>query len=197
MGSVITSHGKSISQERKERLFRYFRDVDRGLHDILRDEDAPLLFSGVDYLFPIYRQANTYPRLLDTMVPGNPDKISVKDLQAKGWDLLKPVFGEAKSLAMRKFETKLGTGETSTDAKEIIEKSYYGKVETFFVDENHEQWGVFDRETGTAAFHEKAEPCDEDLLDFALANTVRQKGSAYVLKKDEVPGLTVAAILRR
>jgi hypothetical protein len=196
-GSIMTSHGRTVTEENKDRLSRYFRDIDRGLHEILHDETAPMVFSGVDYLFPIYRQSNTYQRLLDTMVPGNPGRLSVRDIHSKCLDVLKPVFGQAKAQAVRRYETLMGTGLATTEAKEIVVDSFYGKIDTLFVDESRELWGVFDRENGTAAFHSVPESCDEDLLDFAVANTVTKKGLTFVLKRDEIPGLTVAAILRR
>ena len=47
----------------KGELARYFRAIDRGLHDHLRDSRAPLILAGVDYLLPIYREVNTYGHL--------------------------------------------------------------------------------------------------------------------------------------
>jgi hypothetical protein len=196
-GAIMTSHGRTVTEENKDRLSRYFRDIDRGLREIMHDETAPLIFSGVDYLFPIYKQANTYQRLLDTVVPGNPGRLSIRDIHSKCLDVLKPIFGQAKAQAIRRYDMLMGTGLATTEAREIVENSFYGKIDTLLVDESRELWGVFNRESGTAAFHAAPEPCDEDLLDFAVTNTITKKGSTFVLKRDEIPGLTVAAILRK
>ena len=36
--------------ERKDELLRYFQHIDRGLHALLREETAPLVLAGVEYL---------------------------------------------------------------------------------------------------------------------------------------------------
>ena len=67
-------HGQGGAKENaKDDILEYFRQIDQGLHPVLRDERAPLVLAGVDYLHPIYRQANTYPHLLDQGLTGNCD----------------------------------------------------------------------------------------------------------------------------
>ncbi len=39
----------------KDNILRYFRQVNKGLHELVRNKKAPLLLAGVEYLFPIYR----------------------------------------------------------------------------------------------------------------------------------------------
>ncbi|PIV00597.1 MAG: hypothetical protein COS57_15555, partial [Syntrophobacterales bacterium CG03_land_8_20_14_0_80_58_14] len=73
--TMVSGHGAELD-DAKDNLLKYFRLIDRGLHDLLRDERAPLVLAGVDYLFPIYREANTYPRLIEEGIPGNPQGIS-------------------------------------------------------------------------------------------------------------------------
>jgi hypothetical protein len=84
--------GPPITQENKNRILRYFRDVDHGLHEILKSESVPVVFSGVDYLFPIYRQVNTYANLLDTFIPGNPDRLSPQAVHKAAWNQVSPVY---------------------------------------------------------------------------------------------------------
>lgn len=66
-----TFHGHGTgSNDAKANILRYFHQVDEGLHDLLRDEQAPLVLAGVDYLLPIYKEANTYPHLVDQELRG-------------------------------------------------------------------------------------------------------------------------------
>ena len=69
--AMVSGHG-GVADDTKDNLLKYFRLIDRGLHDLLRDERAPLVLAGVEYLFPIYREANTYPHLIEEGIPGNP-----------------------------------------------------------------------------------------------------------------------------
>lgn len=197
-GVTMISHGKSIAEENKDRILRYFHDVDHGLREILHDERSPLIFSGVEYLYPIYRQANTYSQLVKIPVTGNPDRVAPQGLHLKAWELIQPQFEITRLKSLAKYRQLAGTGYTSSDLNEIVINSYRGKIDTLFVDGTREQWGVFDRDTLTVRTHDKAESCDEDLLDLALTNTIVHKGTAFVLKKDELPdSLTASAVLRR
>ena len=49
---------------------------------------APLVLAGVDYLFPIYREANTYPHLLDKGITGSPEELTIKDLHRQSLSLV-------------------------------------------------------------------------------------------------------------
>lgn len=41
-------------EDAKERIHEYFQLINKGLHDLLREEHAPLILAGVKYLLPIY-----------------------------------------------------------------------------------------------------------------------------------------------
>jgi hypothetical protein len=56
-GAIFEGHGVGIDDE-KDDLLRYFQQIDRGLHYVLREERAPLVLAAVDYLQPIYREAS-------------------------------------------------------------------------------------------------------------------------------------------
>jgi hypothetical protein len=47
IGVAMTSHGKTVAEENKDRILRYFHYIDHGLREILHEEDSPLVFSGV------------------------------------------------------------------------------------------------------------------------------------------------------
>ncbi|HMQ53711.1 MAG TPA: hypothetical protein PKD98_16635, partial [Anaerolineae bacterium] len=53
-------HGHSTgSDDKGENLRHYLRQIDHGLHQVLRDEQAPLVVAGVEYVLSVYRQVNT------------------------------------------------------------------------------------------------------------------------------------------
>ena len=95
------SHGQGVgTDDEKQNILRYFQQVDRGLHALLSDEQVPLVLAGVEYLFPIYREANTYPRLLKEGVAGNPDGESAEVLHTKAWAVVEPYFMRAREEAV-------------------------------------------------------------------------------------------------
>lgn len=65
-------HGQyNESQVDKDMLAKFFTHIDSKMNKIMKKEKIPLIIAGVDYLLPLYRQANTYPRLLDSELQGN------------------------------------------------------------------------------------------------------------------------------
>ena len=92
-----TFHGQGGGSDENEKneLLRYFRLVSDGLTEFLEEDGVPLVLAGVEYLLPIYKEANTYPNLMDTVITGNPDLLSADKLHKSAWDIVSPRFQTA------------------------------------------------------------------------------------------------------
>src|SRR3990170_5087733 len=96
------THGSEVDS--KENIKRYFRRIDKGLHELVRDERVPLVLAGVDYLHPIYKEVNTYPHLMEAGVGGNPERLSGKELHAQAWTVVRPYFQKAQREAVDQYQ---------------------------------------------------------------------------------------------
>ena len=191
---IFHGHGVGIDDP-KDELLHYFQKIDRGLHPFLREEKAPLVLASVEYLQPIYRQANTYPHLLEKGVEGNPDRLSSKELHDRAWPLVKNLREEAQQRAAAQYRQLAGTGRTSDDLEAVVTAAHEGRVETLFVALGHQVWGVFDPSTSRLGRHEQALFGDVDLLDLAAAHTLAHGRTVYAVEPEQVPsGTDVAAI---
>jgi hypothetical protein len=83
-------HGHDISNESKDRILRWFRMLDRQLRGFLANGRPPLVLAGVDLLFPIYQDANTYPYLIEGGISGNPEGLKPEELHGQAWELVEP-----------------------------------------------------------------------------------------------------------
>jgi hypothetical protein len=185
-GAIFHGHGVGID-DAKDDLLNYFRQIDRGLHDLLRGEHAPLVLAGVEYLWPLYRQANTYPHLLGGGVRGNPDHLSPQELHGRAWALVGPRFSAAQQHAADLYARLAGTGRTFSDPSEAAAAAYRGGVQVLLVAGAAECPGAFDPQTGSAAPHEAPRPGDEDLLNVAAVYTLRHGGAVHVVPPQAVP----------
>ena len=193
-GGIFHGHGVGID-DTKEELLHYFQKVDRGLHPFLKEEKAPLVLAAVDYLQPIYRQANTYSQLLEAGVVGNPDRLSNRELHDRAWPLVQPLFEAEQQRAAARYRQLAGTGHTSGDLEAVVAAAYEGRVETLFVALGHPVWGVFDLTTGRVEQHKEASFGDVDLLDLAAAHTLLHGRTVYAVEPEQVPNKTeVAAV---
>jgi hypothetical protein len=194
--AVFHGHGVGID-DRKDDILRYFRQVDKGIQDLLKDQRAPLVLAGVAELFPIYRQANTYAGLLDKGVEGNPEAMSVTDLHAAAWGIVQPHFDETQEQAMAHFRNLVSSGRTSEDLNDILRAAYDGRVEFVFVAVGLQRWGSFHPEQDIVSLHEEPEPGDEDLLNLVAMQTILRGGYVYVVPPSDMPGISpIAAVFR-
>ncbi len=76
--AIFRGHGVGM-EDKKEDIRQYFQIIDRDIRQLMRTEEAPLILAGVEYLFPIYREVNTYRNLYETGITGNPDGLSDSD----------------------------------------------------------------------------------------------------------------------
>jgi hypothetical protein len=193
-GAIFEGHGVGID-DKKDNLLRYFQNIDRGLHEVLREERAPLVLAGVDYLLPLYREANTYPHLLEKGIEGNPDRLGEKDLHVKALAIVAPHFQESAQRAVHLYHQLAGTSRTTADIKQIIPAAYRGEFETVFVELGSTLWGVLYPDANDVSLHEHPQPGDEDLVNFTALHTLRHGNTVYALKPEKMPAKTpIAAI---
>jgi hypothetical protein len=195
-GAIFYGTG-TASVDNKGLITEYFRLVDRGLHEVLRNEQAPLVLAGVEYLLPLYKQVATYAHVLDAGVLGNPDGLRAQELHAQAWSVVEPLFRQHREDAAARYRRYAGTGRAASDLKEVLQASYNGRVETLFVAIGIQQWGTFDPDTQEVKIAREATPEHEDLLDYAALHTFLNSGTVYAVSPDNVPDdAPLAAIMR-
>jgi hypothetical protein len=197
-GRGAVQHGYVTGEEdTRTDLLNYFHRIDSGLQPLLRDERVPLVVAGVEYLFPVYREANTYRHLIDQTLPGNPEGVRPEELRDRAVRLLEPYFLEAQRAAAERYRQLLGTGLASSNLTEVVPSAYLGRVDSLFVAVGVQQWGSHDPSTHTVQLHDAAEPGDDDLLDLAAVQTLLHGGAVYAVGAEDVPDdAPVAALFR-
>jgi hypothetical protein len=190
-------HGHGVGDRPKGRILRWFRVIDRELPNLLTGKQSPLVLAGVEYLFPLYKQANTYPHLLEEGIAGSPDELTPEELHARAWPLVQPTFMEAREEAAARYSQLVGTGQTTADVREAVLAAHRGRIDTLFVALGIQLWGKFDPSTVTIHVHEDPEPGDEDLLDRAAIQTILKGGTVYAVEPGQVPDdASLAAVFR-
>ena len=190
-------HGHSSVDESKDILLRYCREIDRALHERIKGERAPLVVAAVEYLHPIYREANTYPQLFDKGVIGNPELWNEDELRAQAWTVIEPHFRKEQEHARARYHELKGTALASSDLRTIVPAAYYQRVETLFVPIGKQTWGTFDPAGNNVELHEAKQPGDVDLLDAAATQTILNAGTVFAVQPNEMPdGTALAAIFR-
>ncbi|MCZ7538408.1 MAG: hypothetical protein M5U29_00470 [Anaerolineae bacterium] len=197
-GTVFHGHG-GPEVTAKPDLLRYFHAVDRGLRDLIADRQVPLVLAGVDYLLPIYREANTYPHLVAQGVTGNPDTLNARELHQRAWAVVMPFFAKAQSEQVALYYELDGRDDprASHTLKDVVRAAHEGRVATLFAPRGVQKWGVYRAHSQKVHVHPSEQPGDHDLIDLAAARTVANGGTVYVVDPAQMPGGDlVAAIFR-
>ncbi|SET11445.1 hypothetical protein SAMN05660297_01454 [Natronincola peptidivorans] len=185
-------HGQGFGMEdEKVNILRYCQEIDAGLSKQLINENIPLILAGVQYLFPIYKEANKLPNLLDEGIIGNPEEFSNKELQKKGWSIIEPYFKKEEMEAIAKYNNLLGTGKSSNDIHEIVSAAYNQKIEALLVTKGKEVWGCYDKENNSVELHPEEIDNSQELLNFAAIHTFTNGGKVYVIEREEMPENTL------
>ncbi len=190
-------HGHDRGNEIKQRLQKWFRLIDKAVSDLLAGSHSPLVLAGVDNLFPLYKEVNTYSNLVEEGISGNPDNMTSKDLHPLAWAIVEPMFLQERRAGLAKYGQLAKTEQTTVDVTEALLAASHGRVEVLFVALGVQVWGQFDQEKDKVKLREIPQPGDEDLLDLAAVQTLINGGSVFAVTPAEVPskGL-VAAVLR-
>lgn len=189
--------GHDISKENKDKLLQWFRMIDRKLREVLGDTKAPLVLAGVESLFPIYREANTYAHLIGEGLPGNPEGSKPENLHAQAWPLVEPVFKQGREEAAARYRQLAGTGQTTSDIKEAVLAAHQGRVETLFVAVGVQVWGCYDPQQHRCEIHQAQEAGDADLLDLAAIQSLLRGGTVYAVAPAQVPDQQPLAVVYR
>jgi hypothetical protein len=190
-------HGHNIRNDIKNRIMQWFRMIDKQLRGFLSGGQPPMVLAGVDTLFPLYKEVNTYPHLMDEGIPGNPEEMTPEDLHQKAWAIVETVFKEERKAGYARYRQLAGTGQTTTDVTEAVLAAYHGRIDVLFVAVGVEVWGRFDPEKDKVYVHETPDPGDEDLLDLAAIQTIINGSTVYAVLPEEVPDHALLAAVMR
>jgi len=184
--------------KKTEKMARFARTIGRrNLMNVLRRDDIEKLMGSyegpcVSVFMPTHRGVTESRQdqirfknllreadesLVDDGVTGTPEGLSAEGLHEQAWSIAEPLFQEAERDAVEKSKRFAGTGITSSALKKIVSASYHGGVDLLFVAVGVQHWGSFDAKNNDMIhLHDKEQPGDVDLLDFAAIQTFLQGG---------------------
>ena len=181
-------HGQGVGYDtQSEDLKQYFRQIDRGLMEMLYDERTPMIIAAVDYLVPIYKEISKYPHIVDAHVSGNPDDEDPVMLHEKAWSIMQPYFNSKRQYKKKQFEQFMSMEKASNSLTEVVAAAQEGKIDTLFVDQNTDFiWGFHKHLTdNTVKMQEKQNEYNTCLLDYAAMHTWQNGGTVYNIPREQ------------
>lgn len=191
-------HGQGVgTTDNKNEIRRFLQKVSNGIESAFASQNVPLILAGVEYLLPIYREVNSYDRLIEAEITGNPENVSPEELHSSAHSIMETELASVKQSAFEDYQRLAATEETSDNLGEIVAAAAKGQVETLFMVAEQQQWGSFDLQNYQVKLQDTPNQDSVELYDFAAVNTFLQGGQVYFLEPAQMPAqASILAIMR-
>jgi hypothetical protein len=193
-------HGQGPGEEeQKVRIEQYLNLVDAGLKEIFRQQQAPLVLAGVDYLLPIYRKVSDYANIMQEGITGSPEHSRPEELQEQAWSIVEDYFRQKTKNAVEQYQQLASTDKATDKVETIVAAAFDGRVDKLLLSVEAQVWGNFNPDTGKVIHGSDGQSKQNDLalLDFAAMKTLQNGGAVYTLPQDEMPtDSPIAAVFR-
>jgi len=188
---VRSAHGQKV------RMGQYARQIDRALRPLLSGLDVPLILAAAEPTNSIYRSANTYPYLVPTSIPGNPEATPDAELAAAARSILDDLYADELKDSQELYQSRQADGRVAQDIADVARMATYGAVDTVFVDIDEAIPGSIDENTGAVTFDEEDDAVNYGVVDEIARRVWLSGGRVLAVRRDDIPGQnSVAAILR-
>ena len=182
------SGGGGEGAEKKELVKQYMRRVDQAVAPHFANRQYPLVFAGVEYLFPLFKECCAYSHTTPTALVGNFDDVPVNDLISKAQAIIEPIQQERVQLAWQEYEDQRASDKTSNSRAAIAEAAAQGQIARLFL--------KYDAEHSVISADHLHGP-DNFEVEKILADTLKTGGEVFaVTNKNANPASLVAALLR-
>ncbi|RJP51034.1 MAG: hypothetical protein C4583_09575 [Anaerolineaceae bacterium] len=193
-------HGQGPGdEEQKVWIEQYLNLVDTSLKEILREQNAPLVLAGVDYLLPMYRKVSGYQNIMEEGITGNPERLRPEELQEQAWRIVETHFQQETKKTVEQYQQLASTDKATDNVEEIVAAAFNGRVDKLIVSVEHQIWGAFNPKDGkvTRSSNGQSKKHNLALLDFTAMNTLQNGGTVCTLPQNEMPtDSPIAAVFR-
>src|SRR3979411_1553112 len=114
-------------------LHQYVRKVEHAVQGALAGQNAPLVLAGEEPLASMFRSVNTYPKLADEMIEGNPDQITDGELEDAAIPILDRLHSRELKAVIALYD-ELKPRRATTDVSYAAHAATAGAIEQLLVD---------------------------------------------------------------
>ncbi|QBJ96263.1 hypothetical protein ERC79_10000 [Rhodococcus sp. ABRD24] len=191
-------HGRVQGEEgRKLRVREYARAVDHELRTVLTGRDTPLILAAAEPTASIFRSVNSYNRLLDQGIPGNPEEMTDDQLATATRVVLDGFYSEQLARTRAEFDELRSKGRGQVEITDIARSATFGRIETLFVDIDGIVPGSVDPDSGAVTLAETDGSHAYGVVDEIARRALLTGARVLAVRADDIPeAVPVAAILR-
>jgi hypothetical protein len=177
-------------------LHQYVRKVEQAVRSALIGRNAPLVLAAEEPLASIFRSVNTYPKLADEIIEGNPDLITDAKLEDAAIPILDRLYSRELKAVIALYN-ELKPRRATTDVSYAAHAATAGAIDQLLVDLDTVIPGLVSDIDGSVTYS-----ASDDVETYSVVDEVARRAlytGARVLgaRKEELPDRApLAAILR-
>jgi hypothetical protein len=182
---MYNGQGEGNAKEKNE-IKRFYRAIHDGIMPLINDnQNIPLILHCQDFQWSMFNDINEYNNLMDVVINPEAEDHDMAVIHEKAWDKVKSYFQENKRQKIETYNEKIGTGKASANINDILDAAIEGKIDTLFVQNDTEIYGVFD--DNKSQIEDEPSLDNTSLLNLLTINVLKKGGSSYILEKENMP----------
>lgn len=177
-------HGQGLPDDvETQNIVRFFQMINNGVYNELGSAGhAPLILAGIERLRGLYRKVNSYEWLLDEDIDTHPSKLREEELHQMAWDRVEPMLQHDYQAATDAYFSLAGNDDQRAlnDFQHVVLMAFQTRVDTLFVAEDVQRWGVIDIERSIVEVQNMQTLDNTELINFAVEYTLLNGGQVFL-----------------
>src|ERR1700688_3773064 len=177
-------------------LHKYVRKVEQAVHGVLAGLSTPLVLAAEEPLASMFRSLNTYPRLADEIIEGNPDLRTDAELEDAAIPILDRLYSRELKAVIARYD-ELKPRRATTDVSYAAHAATAGAVEQLLVDLDAVVPGLVSDVDGSVIYSASDDAETYSVVDGVARRALSTGARVLGARREELPDRTpLTAILR-
>jgi hypothetical protein len=181
---------------KKVLLQQYVRKAEQTIHNALSGQNIPLVLAAAEPIASMYRSVNTYPRLADEMIEGNPDGATDAELEDAAIPILERLYSRELKAVISLYD-ELKPRRATTDVSYAAHAATAGAIEQLLVDLDAVIPGLVSDIDGSVTYSASDDAETYSVVDEVARRALSTGARVMSAHREELPDRApLAAILR-
>jgi hypothetical protein len=177
-------------------LHKYVRKVEQAVHGALAGLNTPLVLAAEEPMSSMFRSLNTYPRLADEMIEGNPDQVTDAELEDAAIPILDRLYSRELKAVIALYDV-LKPRRATTDVSYAAHAATAGAIEQLLVDLDAVIPGLVSDLDGSVTYSASDDAETYSVVDEVARRALSTGAKVMGARREELPDRApLAAILR-
>jgi hypothetical protein len=175
---------------------QYVRKVEHAIYGVLAQWNRPLVLAAEEPLASMYRSLNTYPRLADEIIEGNPDLVTDAELEDAAIPILDRLYSRELQAVIARYD-ELKPRRATTDVSYAAHAATAGAIEQLLVDLDAVVPGLVSDIDGSVTYSASDDAETYSVVDEVARRALYTGARVMGARKEELPDRApLTAILR-